>query len=303
MQKKPRQPNLFIIGAPKCGTSSMMEYLSAHPKVFCSKIKEPHYFNSDSNHRYCFSEKDYLRLFDGATADHFYQCEGSVWYLYSKVAIDEILKFNPDAKFIIMLRNPSEMYFSLHQEMLFGGSEDEKSPVKAWRLQKERNVGKHLPKGCTAKELLQYREVCSLGELANRAKDKIAQNNLIFVLLDDLKNDPNSTYLEVLNFLGLELISLPSYEIFNEAKTRRSYWLSNAFISVTRIKHKVGLRKGIGLAKKINKLNVTPKVSTNSEERKELKPVLIEAFHDDIALLERVIGKDLSRWKTPQAAV
>jgi hypothetical protein len=128
------KPNLFVIGAPTCGTSSLLHYLATHPKVFVSKVKEPHFFNSDSKHRYFYSIESYLKLFEKATPLHKYRCEGSVWYLYSKSAIDEILKFDPDAKFIIMLRNPVFMYFSIHQELYFGGAENNRSPIKAWYL-------------------------------------------------------------------------------------------------------------------------------------------------------------------------
>ena len=42
-----RRPNFFIIGAPKCGTTSLSVWLSEHPKIFMSPIKEPHFFNTD----------------------------------------------------------------------------------------------------------------------------------------------------------------------------------------------------------------------------------------------------------------
>ncbi len=41
------QIDFFIIGAPKCGTTSLVEYLSSHPDVGFSHIKEPHYFSED----------------------------------------------------------------------------------------------------------------------------------------------------------------------------------------------------------------------------------------------------------------
>ncbi|MEE9518630.1 MAG: sulfotransferase, partial [bacterium] len=41
------KPNFFIVGAPKCGTTSMTEYLKQHPDIFIPEEKEPHYFGSD----------------------------------------------------------------------------------------------------------------------------------------------------------------------------------------------------------------------------------------------------------------
>ena len=41
------KPNFFIVGAPKCGTTALYEYLRPHPNVFMPEIKEPHYFAKD----------------------------------------------------------------------------------------------------------------------------------------------------------------------------------------------------------------------------------------------------------------
>ena len=42
-----RTPDLFIVGAPKSGTTSLYEYLKGHPDVFMSVVKEPCYFSRD----------------------------------------------------------------------------------------------------------------------------------------------------------------------------------------------------------------------------------------------------------------
>jgi hypothetical protein len=38
-----RKPNFFIIGAPKCGTTSFWTWLSSHPNIFVTPEKEPHF--------------------------------------------------------------------------------------------------------------------------------------------------------------------------------------------------------------------------------------------------------------------
>ena len=42
-----RKPDFFIVGAPKCGTTALFRYLTAHPAVFIPEIKEPNYFCTD----------------------------------------------------------------------------------------------------------------------------------------------------------------------------------------------------------------------------------------------------------------
>lgn len=66
------KPNFFIVGAPKCGTTALSKYLSEHPNIFISEVKEPHYFAEDlPKYRYVTKESDYLSMFDGANAESY----------------------------------------------------------------------------------------------------------------------------------------------------------------------------------------------------------------------------------------
>jgi len=73
------KPNFFIIGAPKCGTTSLATYLGMHPNVFMCSPKEPHYFSTDINWQLVKNKNDYLKLFAKATNDNFAIGEGSVF--------------------------------------------------------------------------------------------------------------------------------------------------------------------------------------------------------------------------------
>ena len=84
-------PNFFILGAPKCGTTSLASWLSDHPHIFIPPIKEPHYFNTDDQHRNIRRRLDYEKLFRGVTEKHIGVGEASVWYLSSEVAVRNIL--------------------------------------------------------------------------------------------------------------------------------------------------------------------------------------------------------------------
>ena len=282
-----KKPNLFILGAPKCGTTSLAYYLSQHPQIFFSKVKEPHYFNTDSNHRYYFDKKSYLSLFQDAKKSDKFIAEGSVWYLYSDVAVNNILNFNPKAKFIVMLRNPVDLFFSLHQELLFGGTEDLHSPK-----------GEKIPIGCSDEKFLQYEKTCSLGKQLEILLNRINKDNLFIITVDELKINPDHIYIELLKFLGVDEIGLPNYQVLNKKKVRRSYMLSTLFQSMTKLKKKIGIKKGFGIANTINKFNVKSGVDLNYEDqKKELIPILSKFFCDDILLLERLTNKDLNHWK------
>jgi hypothetical protein len=295
-----KKPNLFILGAPKCGTTSMAHYLSQHPQVFFSKIKEPHYFNTDSSHRYFFKEKEYLQLFKESTSKHIYRGEGSVWYLYSSKAVDNISEFNNHSKFIVMLRNPTDMFFSLHQELLFGGTEDVKSPIEAWDLQKIRKNNKKIPTGCTDKKLLQYKDICMLGIQVKSLLSKVRRDQIFFITLNELKSNPRLTFKNLLIFLGIDIVNLKNYEVVNEKKVRKSYFISRLFSFITALKVKIGIRGGLGIANTINKFNVKSgkEIKIDDEQDiKDFKERLRSFFINDIELLERLTNKNLNLWK------
>src|SRR5665647_751711 len=114
---KLKRPDFFIVGAPKCGTTAMNNYLAQHPDVFMAQ-KEIHYFGSDLKMRVKVSESEYLNYFQNAEEKKLIG-EASVWYLFSEKAAAEIKAFSPQAKIIIMLRDPIDVLHSLHSQHLF----------------------------------------------------------------------------------------------------------------------------------------------------------------------------------------
>jgi len=90
--------------------------------------------------------------------------EASVWYLYSRVAIDNIRRFNPDTKIIVMLRNPVELVHALWATLLHGFEEDQHDFQTAWELQDKRLAGENIPESCRRPEQLQYRSLFLLGQ-------------------------------------------------------------------------------------------------------------------------------------------
>ena len=146
-------PNFFIAGAPKAGTTSLYHYLDQHPEIYMSPIKEPHYFASEIRlERFSerlrpraeqdagtlrayldssMSEKrfggvvtewsDYLKLFRKAEGRKAIG-EASVCYLWSESAAENIRRGIPDARIILILRNPVEMAFSMYIHTLRSGA-------------------------------------------------------------------------------------------------------------------------------------------------------------------------------------
>lgn len=108
----PSKPNLFIIGAMKSGTTSLHNYLDAHPKIAMSEEKEPGYFVEQLGlHK---GEQWYCNLFEDETR-YRYRGESSTHYTKLPVyrgVVERIFQFNPDARLIYIMRDPFERLIS-----------------------------------------------------------------------------------------------------------------------------------------------------------------------------------------------
>lgn len=289
-----RKPNFFIIGAPKCGTTSLAFWLSQHPNIFITNPKEPRYFSPDIV-PVQLTERSYLNLFNNASYEHKAVGEASVTYFRSKLAISSILQKFPDSKFIVCIRNPIEMAISLHSQRYYAGVEPERSFSKAWRLQETRRRGKSLPlcsKGWS--NLFEYGWMCLLGEQLSNLYSIVDSKNIFVVEFEGLLN-PKNVYDNILDFLGVFHDYYPSFTKHNKAKEPLFPLLNRSIRIATVIKKNYfpHLYFG-GIAQKILK-------STSVEKTKEaipndLKKELKEYFNDDIRIISKVLCKDYSHY-------
>ncbi|MGH2542590.1 MAG: sulfotransferase domain-containing protein, partial [Ardenticatenaceae bacterium] len=226
------KPNFYIIGAPKCGTTSLAAWLAGHPQIYMSPRKEPHFFNTDHSYVLTPSLREYERLFSAAGPEHVAVGEGSVWYLYSEQAVANILEYAPDARFVVCLRNPVEMAPSLYEQQVFSGNEHVESFEEAWRLQEQRLAGKLVTRWCREPRYLAYGHVCSLGSQLEKLYDKVERAHLLPLVLDDIKEDPRTEYLKVLDLLGVRDDGRSRFPVHNLAKERRSPLVRKAVMAV-----------------------------------------------------------------------
>lgn len=295
----PIKPNFFIIGAPKSGTTALSEYLRAHPQVFFSEPKEVQYFAEDFKGRFITTEKDYLKLFrESNPHKHLAIGEGSAIYLFSDVAVPKILEFQPDAKFIVMLRNPVNLVQSFHLEMLDGGLENIVSFVADWNLENQRRLGKHISKFCLDEKYLFYSDWGRLGTQLQRALSVIPKERLKIILFDDFVQDTAAVYRDTLMFLGLPDDGRMNFPKVNEKRYTRYVFLSClvgvVFLWWMPVRIKLGLH-GWGLSELIKKINSSrPNLKTSDTE---VRAMLHGFYADEIALLEELIKRDLSSWK------
>lgn len=292
-----RLPNLFLIGAPKSGTSAMSHYLAGHPDVFMSEqagVKEPRFFSSDlrsSNMPEITVWEQYCRLFESVPASVTYLGEATVRYLRSKVAVPEILRTVPDPLFVVMLRNPIELVVSQHNQKVKEGFEDQ-TFEKAWQLQGERARGfSRPPKGGA----MQYGPHAMLGEQMKRLFETVDRSRVHCIWYDDFKVNPGQSYRNLLEFLGLPDDGRTEFERRNRSVRFRSSRLQKIVRKLVWLRNSLGLPNGMGVRAIIDRFNVVP---SQTELALGLKRELQDYFADDVALLAEVTGRDLSAWQT-----
>jgi hypothetical protein len=304
-------PDFFIIGAPRCGTTSLSRYLSAHPNICFSRPKEPHYFSTlASEAGPAVLQRDYLeRFFAHYQAGYEAVGEGSVSYLYAPHAIDRILALNPDAKFIAMLRNPIDMIYSFHYRMLFTMDEDVRDFSRAWALQEARARGRSIPRRCRDPRLLQYAAVGKLGAQVARFMAKVRENRRMIILFDDFLADTCAAYRNALSFLGVSDDGRREFPPKMVSKTYRFAWLQrwlyrppkplmDALAASKRRQAVGGSEKPsgvMGLRKRLVRFNTIKQKPAPLEA--SMREMLRETFAEDIARLGSLIGRDLHHWR------
>lgn len=303
-----RTPDLFIIGAPKSGTTSLYEYLKAHPQVFMSVVKEPCYFardlaldDSGNFLVYGRDEKLYYDLFAEPEAAAAARAgEGSTRYLYSHDAPALIHEASPGAFVIAMLRNPVDMIHSLHAHKLAAGTEDEPDFEKALAQEADRAAGRLIPKHSNPK-LATYRDRAMFAEQLPRWFDTFGRDRVLVGILEDMVRDPAAEFRKVLEFLQIDAAWQPeSFAAYNTAHGARSMIIRRALngripqwfvwralpkvLGDTRTRALVrDFRHSWFHRKKIEKGALTP----------ELRRKLEDEFMPDVARLSEMLGRDL----------
>lgn len=204
------KPNLFIVGAAKAGTNTLYRALSEHPDIYMSATKEPTYFGRDlAFRRPRISQAEYLSLFAGGHRAR-YRGEASVLYLYSQTAPEEIHRFSPDARIVIMLRDPVDMVYSGFWQNRKTAIEDVGEFERALALEPERRQGRRVPKSAYVLNGLFYSDHAR-APMAARRYETVFGSDAVFVGdFEDLKHDREAFYRRLFRFLGLPPI-LPGH--------------------------------------------------------------------------------------------
>jgi len=281
-------PNFFIVGAPRCGTTSLYRYLEQIPEVFISSVKEPNYFNPTVNLDSLLSkpirdEKRYLDLFKDVK-NEVAVGEASPTYLWDPKTPELIHKAIPNARIIIIMRDPIERAYS--EYLFLSGTGSEKKSFNDII----RNATKTLNYSSRGviETGLYYEQVKRYLDVFNSKKVKI-------LFFEEFIQDTLNSVKEVLEFLGIQNAEPKSVnEIHNPFIMPRGKLTSGLVHNpvLRKLGKAVLPRKTIRNIRDVVTEKV-PKPKMSSNDRK----ILLEFYQDDVKKLHELLGQNLPWFK------
>lgn len=288
-------PNFFIVGAPKAGTTSLYEYLRKIPSIYMSPVKEPFYFLPSSSLlpagiRISDKEK-YLKLFHGAIG---YKAigEASPAYLIHPESARLISNEVPNAKIIIILRDPIERAFSHYLMSMHYG--ENLSFIDAVKTEIANRSTKRVPGEFHRQYIAQGLYYTNV----RRYFDTFGKENVKVLIFEEFVQDSKQALQEVLKFLNVDFESIPDAvkETHNPYLAVRNrplvkllshlYWAGERYSIVSQI-----IRMLLPIKSLVYKLAF--KRDSKPRITQEERAFLEEIFYEDVQRLSLLLGRPL----------
>ena len=284
----PRLPSFVIVGAMKSGTTSIAQYIAAHPQGYVPREKELYFFERDDLWRH--GPAWYAERF-AASGGEIAVGEGSPSYMYWPVAVDRMATVLPEAKLIAILRNPVERAYSHYLQWRFNKLREHRSFDRAVAEELAAGVSGLGASDATGSfdysyvgrgvYLPQLEHICS----------RFPRESLLVLLTDDLEARPREMFAGVCRFLGIDDSIVPDDvgEVFNAYHAYRPVWLWRWLLK-RRESRRVPKRYELALMARMV-------VSEPPEDMEpDVRAALVEFFGPHNAALGGFIGRDLSAW-------
>ena len=305
--------NFFLIGAPKAGTTLIHARLSRHPEVFLSPLKEPNHFATDIDPTrfsaafranvpgdlegyladrplkprqigFVQDPEHYSALFEGAEKAQRVVGECSTSYLWSTEAAVNVAATHPDARILVVLRNPVERLHShwlmarkygfTRLPLLEAVEQDRAHPDPGWGRSEL-----FVQAGLYADALGRWQQAFPAGKVK--------------VLLNEELDNPD-TWSDLADWLGLDG-AIPDVDRTEGNLAGRARWEGlNAWLTRTGLKSSLGALLPAGMKRKVSGAWYTGDdlPSLNEEDRAALTPL----FQADIRATEALLDRSLSHW-------
>ncbi len=211
-------PDYLIIGASRCGTTSLFEYLMKHPSVEYPTTKQVHYFDK----HYHFGKNWYkihfpLKWKKGISGD------ATPYYLNSPHAPKRVHDLIPSVKIIVMCRNPVDRAYSQYY-LEFHGKNETLSFEDAIEKEDERVKDEYErmvtdPHFYSKKyHTFSYVDSGKYEKHLQKWLDYFPKSQFLFIQSEDFYKSPSTIFSQTLQFLNLPKYNLPEYKIFRAEK-------------------------------------------------------------------------------------
>ena len=284
--------DFFIVGAPKAGTTSLYHYLDEHRDICMSSDKEPNYFSDEELQQqdmyYGKSRVETIDIYHSLFDKHLeskVKGEASVSYLFYKKVPKKIKEYNPDAKIIIMLRNPCHRAFSHYlMDRRLGLVYDSFEDV----IDKKSNH---------KNANLFYQQYIQVGQYASQVKSYLEcfdRNNILFIEYEDFRKNISHVMNRVYKFLNVEPSSQADlnqkYNLYSRPKNNIIRFIYS-FVFLRNMLTSIFPKKFISLIRSVL-FRRDKKPSLSDEAKQKLKML----FADDVNKLSKILNKDFSSW-------
>lgn len=300
-------PNLFLLGAPKCATTSFYDLLARHPQVMCPKVKEPGFHTRESVRDevravtpHLRDESAYVRLYSSAGPESRVFVDGSTSYLRSGEAVTHIARTYEDAHAVAVVRDPVDLVSSYFTFLSYKGWEDAPSLEVAWRRMAERREGRGISKVAKRPDALVYADVAALGTQILHARAEFGPR-LHVAVMSDMVADPGALVRDLEDAFDLDHHDLGPLPRENSARASRFRWIDSLvqdpppWVRRSRdlVKRRTG-RASLGVKSRLDSWNSAPiQRSVDPGLQAEMRSF----FWDEVVLMSTEMDRDfLSEW-------
>ena len=252
--------DFMIIGAQKCGTTALAQFLDQHPLIHMSSTKEPHIFDApdyspdwtpeqiDERYRPYFKSfpkgTPTFKTLEGTPADGLMRGEATPIYLFLPEVVPELKRYNPALKVIVLMRDPVERVLSHYYMEKNKGYE--KLPLwlalvcESWRLRRSRNARRH---GSAWRRHSYRRRGLYSKQLRNLFRHFDARQVLL-VRTEALARHHDAVLESVFGFLGVGALGeIESRTIFEGERGGRRHPVASGLLRVSYVPEFIRMRR------------------------------------------------------------
>lgn len=299
-------PTFLVVGAAKCGTTSLFHYLNQHPEVFIPEKKECFFFSSletfhgprndqEINVAATRTLEEYEALFAPAGATPVRGDVSHDYLYYYRRSIPNILRhLGPGIPIVIILRDPRERAYSHYKHHLKAGTSTDRSFEQALALESQR-----VEAGWSWN--WHYVRAGLYADAVGAYLDSFERVRVY--LFDDLARDAASLVPDLYRFVGADPGFQPELGVENAGVSIRSNALNRFLRNESWAKQRTrALMEAVGIQPRhISRLKLRA-MQANTAEKDRMKDCtrerLTDVFKADVSALESLLHRDLTAWRT-----